>query len=175
MIFFSYEQNKKLSTQERYEIIDFSVQAAEDNGFINSFIFGRALYLFAAIVLCEDRKDEIAAMVANNINTAWDALIEDGTVEDLQEQYKEDLNTLAEEGRVWLEEYTAYLHSARGLLNTLQDFSSDIVKQAAETLQKSADDAGVTQILEVADNWGMNNKPLPDSIEDIAAESLIEQ
>lgn len=174
MIFFSYEKNKKLNTQERYEIIDFAVQAAEDNGFINSFIFSRALYLFAAIILCEDRKEEIAAMVAENVNAAWDALIEDGTIEDLQEQYKQDLDNLAEEGRIWLEEYTTYLHSARGLLNTLQDFSSDIVKQAAETLQKSADNAGVTQILEVADNWGMNNS-LPDSIENIAAESLIEQ
>ncbi len=174
MIFFSYEKNKKLNTQERYEIIDFAVQVAEDNGFINSFIFSRALYLFAAIILCEDRKEEIAAMVAENVNAAWDALIEDGTIEDLQEQYKQDLDNLAEEGRIWLEEYTTYLHSARGLLNTLQDFSSDIVKQAAETLQKSADNAGVTQILEVADNWGMNNS-LPDSIENIAAESLIEQ
>lgn len=175
MFFFSYERDKKLSTQERYEIIDFAIQASEDNGFINSFIFSRAIYLFAAIVLCEDRKDEISKMVAENINDAWDALIADGTIENLQAEYKNDLDNLAAEGATWLEEYTAYLHSARGLLNTLQDFSSDIVKQAAETLQKSANDAGVTQILEVADNWGMNNKPLPDPIEDIAVESLIQE
>lgn len=175
MILFSYEEDKKLTTQERYDILDFSVQAAEDNGFINTFIFSRAIYLFAAIVLLPERKDEIAGLVAESITTAWDALIADGTIQDLHKNYKQDLDYLADEGQVWIEDFTAYLHSARGLLNTLQDFSGTIVQQAAEALQKNADSAGVSQVLEIADNWGMNNKPLPTPKEEVEAESLFEE
>lgn len=173
MIHIKIEKDRKLSTQEIYEIIDFSVQAAYDNGFMNSFIFERALYLFAAIRFYEDRKDELAPMIAENINKAWDMLIADGTIEEMIENYRLDLNNLAEIGLAWFEEYTNYACSARGLLNTLQDFTGDIVNQAVSALQKTADETGVQQVLEVADKWGMNNG-LPKTEQETASDSLFE-
>ena len=147
----------RLSAQERYDIIDFATQAAEDNGFMNSFIFERALCLFAAIRLCEDRRGEITTLVADNLLNAWDVLLEDGTIEDMVANFKEELEVLASEGVTWFEEYTAYAHSARGLLGTLQQFSGDIVKNAVQQFQDMQTNGELQQVLDIASNWGMNN------------------
>lgn len=146
-----------LSAQERYDIIDFATQAAEDNGFMNSFIFERALWLFAAIRLCEDRRSEITTLVADDLLNAWDTLLADGTIEDMVANFERELDVLAEEGRIWLEEYTAYAHSARGLLSTLQQFSGDIVRNAAQQFQNMQANGDLQQVFDIASNWGMNN------------------
>ena len=151
------EKERKLTTQDMYDILHFAVQSAEDNGFVNSFIFERALYEYAAIILFPDRKEEIGRMVAENINNAWDALVQDGTIDKLLDDYSLDMHILADEGNIWLEEYTKYLHSARGLLNTFQMFSGDIVNAAVERFKTVSDDANVQQVLDIADRWGMNN------------------
>lgn len=163
------EKNKVLSTQEMYEIMDFATQAAEDNGFMNSFIYQRALYLFAAIRFYEDRREEIANLVAENVNTAWDTLLEDSTLEDMAEQYAADLEMLAENGEIWFKEFTEYAHSARGLLNTIQEFTGDIVKQAAAQLQTTAEDPRIQEVLNIAETWGMNNNP-QDVIQEVISE-----
>ena len=159
-----FEKTLHLTTQERYDIMNFATVAAEDDGFMNSFIFERALYVFAAIYLFEDRHDEITELAANNMNTAWQTLLEDGTIDDLVGQYATDLDVLAQEGSVWYQEYTEYAHSARGLLNTVQTLSGDIVRNAAEQLKSASTDDGVQQILQAAESWGMNNSIPSDSL-----------
>lgn len=178
-----YEQVKKLSSQDMYDIIDFSIQAAEDNGFMNSFIFNRAIYLFAAIKLYPERKDELASLVATNINLAWDELISDGTIGEMLAGYEEDLEELAKNAQIWFDEFGSYIHSARGLLNTLQEFTGDIVQQAANTLQQTAKDSGVQEVIDIAEKWGSNNNPnsalgeaaIPVQEEVIATDSLFEE
>lgn len=155
------EKERKLSTQDIYDIIHFAVQSAEDNGFVNSFIFKHALYEYAAIILFPDRKEEIGAMIAENANDAWDKLLADGTIEKLNDEFSLDMDILADEGEVWIDEYTKYLHSARGLLNTFQMFSGDIVSAAVERFQQASDNENVKQILDIADKWGMNNTSKP--------------
>lgn len=145
----------KLSCMEQYEIMDFAMQAAEDNGFINSFIFERALYLYAAIVLFQERKEEIAAAIAESLPQAWTKFVEDGTIEQLINDYPDDMNMLADNAQRWYDEYVTYAHSARGLLDTIKIFSGDIVESAANRLVNSTD-GDISKILDIADSWGMN-------------------
>lgn len=178
-----YEQSKKLSSQDMYDIIDFSIQAAEDNGFMNSFIFNRAIYLFAAVKLYPERKDDLATLIATNVNLAWDELISDGTIGEMFAGYPEDLEELANNAQIWFDEFGTYIHSARGLLNTLQEFTGDIVQQAANTLQQTANESGVQEVISIAEKWGSNNNPnpalgeasIPVKEEVIATESLFEE
>lgn len=156
------EKNLRLSAQERYDIIDFAMQAAEDNGFMNSFIFERALWLFAAIRLCEDRRDEIAPMVANDLISAWETLVADDTLVEMQMNFKDELDVLAQEAAVWFDEYTTYAHSARGLLSTIQSLSGDIVANAAKQFQSMQGDGDFQQVLDIAQNWGMNNRTIDE-------------
>lgn len=146
-----------LSAQERYDIIDFATQAAEDNGFMNSFIFERAIWLFAAIRLCEDRRDEIASMVAADLLEAWSELVADGTIEEMQANFADELEILAAEASVWFDEYTTYAHSARGLLSTIQNLSGDIVASAVEQFRNIQGNGDFQQVLDIAQNWGMSN------------------
>lgn len=158
-ILFETETAKKLTSQDMYDIIHFAAQSAEDNGFVNQFVFERALYAYAAIILYPDRKEEIGSMVSNNILDAWDALLADGTIADMNENFAVDMDALGRIGSVWLDDYIKYLQSARGILSSFQEFSGDIIQTAVEKFKTVSDEVGANQVLEIANNWGMNNNP----------------
>ena len=157
MLDIALEKEKTLSTQEMYEILDFAVQAAEDNGFINSFVFVRAMYMYAAIRLYEDRREELQQMINSDLLGSWDELIKDGTIENMNKDFYVDMNLLADYGQVWMDEFTAYAHSARGLLNTIQEFSADIVEQATQRLSSVVSNDDVKKVTDIAQEWGLNN------------------
>lgn len=157
MLDIALEKEKTLSTQEVYEILDFAVQAAEDNGFINSFVFVRAMYMYAAIRLYEDRREELQQMINSDLLGSWDELVKDGTIENMNKDFYVDMNLLADYGQVWMDEFTAYAHSARGLLNTIQEFSADIVEQATQRLSSVVSNDDVKKVTDIAQEWGLNN------------------
>lgn len=157
MIDLEYEKNRNLTTEQICIIVDFAIQAANDGGFLNSFIFERALCVFAAQILFPDKKDDIASSIGQgyDIRLAFDLLVKDGTVEKLQKDYAADMQHLQEAGQIWFEEVETYEHSARGLLDTINTLSGDIVQSAVQQLQKVASgDAQVVQ--DFANKWGFN-------------------
>lgn len=158
-ILFETETAKKLTSQDMYDIIHFAAQSAEDNGFVNQFVFERALYAYAAIILYPDRKEEIGRVVSNNILDAWDVLLANGTIEDMNKNFAVDMDALGRIGSVWLDDYIKYLQSARGILSSFQEFSGDIIQTAVEKFKTVSDEVGANQVLEIANNWGMNNNP----------------
>lgn len=158
-ILFETETAKKLTSQDMYDIIHFAAQSAEDNGFVNQFVFERALCAYAAIILYPDRKEEIGRIVSDNILDAWDALLADGTIADMNENFAVDMDALGRIGSVWLDDYIKYLQSARGILSSFQEFSGDIIQTAVEKFKTVSDEVGANQVLEIANNWGMNNNP----------------
>lgn len=151
------EKEVKLSPQEIYDICDFSVQASYDDGFMNSYIFERALYIFMSIRLYEDQADEITALAAENINSAWQYLMDNDIVENMLANYQNECDYIGTIGEQWFNDYTTYAHSARGLLNTIQTFTGDIVTRAAEQFKNVDNGSNIQEVLEIADEWGMNN------------------
>ena len=176
MINLEFEKTSALDAQERYDIISMAADAADDNGFINSFIFERALYCFAAIILYPDRKEELAALAANNPLDSWKKLIEDDTLQEMRENYKEELDKLIEEATVWYDEYAEYAHSARGILEMVQQYTGNITQNAAKLLTNTAEETGVQELLDTAQEWGMGRDALaPQPKQKIAdVESLFE-
>lgn len=157
------ETTRKLTSQDIYDIIHFSAQSAEDNGFVNQYVFERALYAYAAIILYPDRKEEIGRMVSNNILDAWDALVSDGTTSDMEKNFSSDIKILGEVGSVWLDDYIKYLQSARGIFSTFQTFSGDIVESTVNRFKDAFNESDAKTVLEIADKWGMNNTPKDES------------
>lgn len=157
------ETTRKLTSQDIYDIIHFSAQSAEDNGFVNQYVFERALYAYAAIILYPDRKEEIGRMVSNNILDAWDALVSDGTTSDMEKNFSSDIKILGEVGSVWLDDYIKYLQSARGIFSTFQTFSGDIVESTVNRFKDAFNENDAKTVLEIADKWGMNNTPKAES------------
>lgn len=157
------ETTRTLTSQDIYDIIHFSAQSAEDNGFVNQYVFERALYAYAAIILYPDRKEEIGRVVSNNILDAWDALVSDGTTSDMEKNFSSDIKILGEVGSVWLDDYIKYLQSARGIFSTFQTFSGDIVESTVNRFKDAFNENDAKTVLEIADKWGMNNTPKDES------------
>lgn len=162
-ILFETETAKKLTSQDMYDIIHFAAQSAEDNGFVNQFVFERALYAYAAIILYPDRKEELGRMVSNNILDAWDALLADGTIADMNENFAVDMDALGRIGSVWLDDYIKYLQSMRGVFSVFQNFSGDIVESTVNRFKDAFNESDAQTVLDIADKWGMNNTPKDES------------
>lgn len=157
----SKEKESKLSSRDRYDILTFAIEAADDGGFVSSFIFERAIYCYAAVVLAEDNlKDDIRSKVADNLIDAWDYLVQNNIIQELKDEYQKEFDLLAEEGEIWLEEYELFSSSARGVLSVVEQFTGDSVVNAAAALKDTAEQTGVANILEIADEWGMNRRNL---------------
>lgn len=163
MINLETEKSLALDAQERYDIISFAMDAADDNGFINSFIFERALYCFAAVLLYPEKKEEITSALTNNPIETWNNLINDGLIAKMQKDFGSTLDQLADEADIWYKEYSDWAHSARGVLAIVQQFSGDIVKNAASTLKQTAEESGVEEIINIANEWGMGRDALKDA------------
>ena len=134
-----------------------AAQSAEDNGFVNQFVFERALYAYAAIILYPDRKEELGRIVSDNILDAWDALLTDGTIADMNENFAVDMDALGRIGSVWLDDYIKYLQSMRGVFSVFQNFSGDIVESTVNRFKDAFSESDAQTVLDIADKWGMNN------------------
>ena len=157
MIDLSYEKARTLSTENIAMILDFAAQAASDNGLMHYFIFERAVYVFAAQILFPDKKDMIADAIGQSydIRFAFDILVKEGLLQKMEESFRPDVCILQAESERWFKEAKEYEQSARGLLDIATTYSGDIVKNAAEQLQKAA--SGDVQVIEqFANKWGFD-------------------
>ena len=152
MIELATEKSLTLSAQERYDIINFAMEIADSNGFINSFVFERALYCFAAIILYPEHKDLISQAMAEDPIKTWETLIENGLLDSMVEEYQKDLDVLGKEAETWYKEYSDWAHSARGILDVVQDFTGNIVQNASNRLQQVSAETGVSNLLEIAND-----------------------
>jgi hypothetical protein len=89
---------------------------------------------------------------------AWDYMLEKGIVDKLLADYAEECDYIAEYASAWNKEYTEYSNSARGLLAVAQQFSGDIVENAAQMLGKAQNpDSDIQKTISIANDWGMTN------------------
>ena len=154
MIDMKFESSRKLSTQDIYDIIDTAVRLAEDDGFINEFILERVLYECMALVVLPNRKDEIVELMEKSPLSAWDTLVEDGTIDMLCKDYRQEIACISGLTTRWVASYSDHIHSMRGMLSYMNDLTSKLSKTLEDTVRKS----DIPKVLEVADKWGMNNE-----------------
>ena len=173
MINLETEKSLALNAQERYDIISLAMDAADDNGFINSFIFERALYCYAAIILYPELREELSELATINLISAWNKILEENIFEQMIKNYETTIVVLCQEAEHWFKEYSDWAHSARGIVDIIQQFSDNIMRNAANSLTNTAKETGVQELLEIADTWGMNRDIFKD--ENIKEDVPIEQ
>lgn len=157
-IYFKKERDLRLDTQEIYDILDFAIQAADDDGFVSEYVYERAIYVYAICTLMPEYAEEVSNLITiKNPLEAWHYCCTEELIDKLVEDYSEEIEFLAEQGKIWLENYLDYAHSARGLLSTIQSFSSDIVAQTVEKFKEANNGSDIQQVLSIAENWGMNS------------------
>lgn len=154
------EKDSVFSAQEAYQIISDAIDfAEEDGGFINSFIFERALYVCAARALYEDKADEINTSLLEDGSPliTWDKLLEDGTIDKMVDEHKDSLDYLADLGGIWFQEYVDAAHSMRSLVDVVNTLMEGMAGNMGKQLEMFKNDAGIQNVTEIANKWGMNN------------------
>lgn len=157
MLNLNKEKERKVSTQDVYDIISFAIQAADDDGFINSFVFERALYEYTVLTVYPDDRDKYSGVIAQNPNDAWDEMLKDGVLDKLFNEYKDDLDFIADSAGTWADEYVEFEHSIHGILNQVQGAIGNINAQTLQDFQKVASNDALKEVTDIADKWGMNN------------------
>lgn len=156
----------KLNSQEQYNIINNALQAANDNGFLDEFIFERALICYEVLELIEDLDESNIEKVVNNPLTAFDDFIEKGLVQELIDNYNEDVSYLADIAARYFEDYNAYLLSFGGAMTQVEGLSTDNLDTLTEQFAQFMQNDKVNETLQIADEWGLNRAPTPNKKED---------
>lgn len=154
------EQEKKcvFTPQETYEIISAAIDMADDDGFVNSYVFERALYVCAARILYEDKMDEINTSLIENGSPliTWKELLDNGVVDQMVAEHSESLDYLASLGQNWFEEYTEAAHSLRSLVDVVQTLMDGMAGNIGKQLDAFKQDADVQNVIDIADKWGLD-------------------
>lgn len=152
------EKNNVFSPQEMYEIISAAIDMADDEGFVNSFVFERALYVCAARVIYEDKTDSINTSLLEEGSPliTWKELLDDGTIDQMIAEHNESLDYLASLGESWFEEYTEAAHSLRSLIDVMQMFMDGMAGNMTKQLDMFKQDSEIQNVVDIADKWGLD-------------------
>lgn len=152
------EKNSVFTPQETYEIISAAIDMADDEGFVNSYVFERALYVCAARTLYEDKTDKInlSLLEGGSPLVTWKELLDDETIDQMVAEYKESLDYLASLGQIWFEEYTEAAHSLRSLIDVIQAFTDGMAGNMGKQLDMFKQDIDVQNVVDIADKWGLD-------------------
>ena len=173
MLDLNFEIVSPLTSQERYEIINFALEAANDNGFLNQYVFEQAFWCKVATYLVDDIDDEIVDMLARNPMEAWDKMIKEEILRTLFNQYQNlaietangkvfYLDYLGDTATQYFNDYKEYLLSFGGALSQTDMMSTGNLEEFKQSLQDFMTDDNTLKTLNVADSWGMNNTALKE-------------
>ena len=154
MIDLEKEKALKINMSQTYKILSHAIDVANEDGFLNTYTFERALWMFAAIELYDIQEDK----VLENPLVAWNEMLADGTIDKLCGEYEKELQHLAEVGEDWFIGYEGYLHSVRGAFGDIQNFMKDMTDGLAAKFGENGMEE-LANVLKIADEWGMNNAP----------------
>lgn len=151
--------NCPLTSQEIYDMINSCLEEAEDNGFLNQFVFERALVCYEVLLLIEDLDDIDGPMVAENPLTAFDHFLEMGYVQNLVKNHTATVDYIGKIAAQYFEDYEKYLLSVGGVLNKAEIFSSEVLQNMAGQMNDLTKNGDIQETLKIANEWGMNRQP----------------
>ena len=169
MIDIAIERLMPLTVQERYDIINNSLEAANDNGMLSQYVFEHALWCYTAEKLIASVSDEAKKLLKENPLLAWDQMLKEETIDSLFEVYNKPLQGndsevdtvleyFAQEAAQYFEEYQNYLLSIGGALSKSDVLSANNLDVFTKSLEDFMNSDNTLKTLEVADQWGKNNK-----------------
>jgi hypothetical protein len=152
-------KNCPLTSQEIYDMINSCLEEAEDNGFLNQFVFERALVCHEVLLLIEDLDDIDGPMVAENPLTAFDHFLEMGYIQNLIKNHTATVDYIGKVAAQYFEDYEKYLLSIGGVLNKAEIFSSEVLQNMAGQMNNLTKNGDIQETLKIANEWGMNRQP----------------
>lgn len=167
------EKEYFITPQQTYDIISAAIEDAYDNGFINKYVFYRAMLSHLYVTL-EDLDETNAAEEHMNVHISplgyWYEHID--VISDMIDKYQKEMNYLEETTSQWIQDYIEFAYSTRGMIDNLSDLMEDMTQRAEDDLLSIKAQDQLKTAMEIADKWGMNNDVEVD-IQDETIESTI--
>ena len=150
------QKDCKISAQDRYDIISRAIDVAEDDGYLSQFVFECALYDFTANHLYPEQEIEQQILESSPM-VVWDNLLTEGIIDMMIEDYALELEMIAEDGAIWFEDYQAFRHSARGVVDVIEAFTGAMANGVGKQLDMFKADSDIASVYDIAEKWGINN------------------
>ena len=144
--------NCPLTSQEIYDMINSCLEEAEDNGFLNQFVFERALVCHEVLLLIEDLDDIDGPMVAENPLSAFDHFLEMGYIQNLVKNHTATVDYIGKIAAQYFADYEKYLLSIGGVLNKAEIFSSEILQNMAGQMNDLTKNGDIQETLKIAND-----------------------
>lgn len=165
------ERETNFTSRQSYDIIADAVEAAYDSGFMNPFIFERALILGATAASYPDDfpyNDEIydspREQIKINPLDLWDEILETELFDSLLENYNDKLDNLLTQGGVWFEEYKKYAYSLRGLLDNIVPLMDEVATRADQELNQIYENGDLQEVIDIGKEWGYDRDKKQESL-----------
>lgn len=170
MINLKNEKDCRFSAQTVYDIIAEATDFADEDGFVNPFVFERALYLLAYASSNEEVRESIATQLTEGITIleVWDKIIaeKEDEFDQFINEYSLDLKYIAEEASLWQEDYLKYVTSPRGLIEGLSPILEGLAEKLSGQMSSLQNDERLKEALSIANKWGldMENPSSPEAL-----------
>ena len=170
MINLKNERSCRFSAQTVYDIIAEATDFANEDGFVNPFVFERALYLLAYASSNDEVREFVASQLAggNTILEVWDNIIteKEDDFDLFISEYELDMKHIADEASLWQEDYLEYLTSPRGLIEGLSPILEGLAEKLSGQMSSLQNDERLKETLSIASKWGMDleNPSSPGSL-----------
>lgn len=153
------EKGSTLTSKEIDSILSFSFQDSTNNGFVNRYIFERALNVYAYLILSndDDKNEKVRSIISDDgVLSAWDYLLRNGEIEKMSESCSEDIKLISNVANDIFDDYKEYAVSTRSALDSMQILNNDIVQQAMSNMSSIVNSDEYKDIMDIANKWGLS-------------------
>lgn len=159
MVNITLEKQSKITSTDINNLLAFAMEQSETDGFLNRFVFERAMYLYLYLLLCdESEKDGIrSVLTSEGVLVAWQSLVADGKVDSLLANHETEVQLVQDAGDAVFADYKSYSESFRGAFCNVQERASSNMEKVASQMAAIMDSDKYQDVLAIADKWGANN------------------
>lgn len=151
-----FSSKERLSSLQTNSVVSMAVGDAEVHGFVDPFVFERAVAVYGAILFMEEDKagETRAKIEESGILAAYDTLVEDGTLSSIYEAHGDAFNVLMDDAEATYDAYVKYAQSIRGAVDSLQDYGQGIIDEAMKKMTSMLESPAYKQVMEKAQELG---------------------
>lgn len=151
------EKNLTVTSEEVNTIVASAINEADNNGFVNRFVFSRAMWVYLYLMLLEDADAKKALKKRINkegVLNLWDSLVKDGSIGNMLATHEEDVNFVAEVANEMYDSYVQFNQSIRGTIVNIQELGSEMIQSAMGSMNKMLADGKYAEVMNIAQQLG---------------------
>lgn len=163
MIDMELEKQSTLTAKDINDLLAFAIGESENDGFVNRYVFERAMYTYLYLLLAEgDEQEKVRNSInENGVLVVWQELVGTGKIEQMAQDHPTELALAERASADVFDDYNAYSKSIRASFANIQSVSSNVMENAAKQMSQMLSSDQYKDIMDIAEKWGMNNTLLP--------------